>query len=179
MRTEDSKQETLGVLERAIREAGSRTNRDRRFLWLVTAQEDAIEVRIEARGDYARIYPDGRISVLPGPLGLDGGRPYVEAFLPELRRICARVLRKPYPAIIHHDEGTAFGVSFPDFPGVIASGDTIDAAIMDAEGALAASVALMVEHGQAIPSPSTREHIATLDGAKDAHSIVFVRAVTT
>jgi predicted RNase H-like HicB family nuclease len=30
-----------------------------------------------------------------------------------------------YIAVIHHDPGSAFGVSFPDFPGCITAGETL------------------------------------------------------
>jgi hypothetical protein len=30
-----------------------------------------------------------------------------------------------YVALVHKDEGTSYGVSFPDFPGCISAGDTM------------------------------------------------------
>jgi predicted RNase H-like HicB family nuclease len=81
-----------------------------------------------------------------------------------------------YPAIIHHDEGTAFGVSLPDFPGVIASGDTIEAAILDAEEALSASLEFMHGRGDEIPEATALERVAELEDAKDARAIVLVEA---
>ncbi len=40
-----------------------------------------------------------------------------------------------YPALIDGEKG-AYGVSFPDLPGIVAMGDTIDEALMNAEEAL-------------------------------------------
>ena len=39
-----------------------------------------------------------------------------------------------YPALINGEKG-AYGVSFPDLPGIVAMGDTIDEALMNAEEA--------------------------------------------
>ena len=40
-----------------------------------------------------------------------------------------------YPALIDGEKG-AYGVSFPDLPGIVAMGDTMDEALMNAEEAL-------------------------------------------
>ena len=42
-----------------------------------------------------------------------------------------------YIALIHKDADSGYGVSFPDVPGVIAVGDTLDQAIAEAAGVLA------------------------------------------
>jgi predicted RNase H-like HicB family nuclease len=54
-------------------------------------------------------------------------------------------------ALIHKDEGTSYGVSFPDFPGCISGGETLDQALTSAAEALGAHVALMLEDGDPIP----------------------------
>lgn len=41
-----------------------------------------------------------------------------------------------YIALIHKDTDSSYGVSFPDVPGVIAAGDTIDEAMQHAAEAL-------------------------------------------
>ena len=41
-----------------------------------------------------------------------------------------------YIALIHKDADTGYGVSFPDVPGVITAGDTIDEAIQQASEVL-------------------------------------------
>ena len=45
-----------------------------------------------------------------------------------------------YVALIHKDEQSGYGVSFPDLPGIVAVADTLDEAI--AEGAAALQFAL-------------------------------------
>jgi antitoxin HicB len=42
-----------------------------------------------------------------------------------------------YIALIHKDSDSSYGVSFPDLPGVITAGDTIDAAMKQAAEVLA------------------------------------------
>ena len=44
---------------------------------------------------------------------------------------------KHYIAVIHKEQDSAFGVSFPDVPGVIASAGSLDAALTEAREALA------------------------------------------
>ena len=44
---------------------------------------------------------------------------------------------KHYIAVIHKEADSAFGVSFPDVPGAIASASSLDAALADAREALA------------------------------------------
>lgn len=40
-----------------------------------------------------------------------------------------------YPALLDGERG-AYGVSFPDLPGIVAMGETVDEAMVNAEGAL-------------------------------------------
>ena len=41
-----------------------------------------------------------------------------------------------YIALIHKDSDSCYGVSFPDVPGVITAGDTIDEAMQQAKDVL-------------------------------------------
>ena len=58
-----------------------------------------------------------------------------------------------YVALVHKDPGTSYGVSFPDVPGCISAGDTLDEALANAAEALAGHLALMRADGDAIPRP--------------------------
>jgi predicted RNase H-like HicB family nuclease len=60
-----------------------------------------------------------------------------------------------YVALIHKDDGTSYGVSFPDLPGCISAGDTIEEAIENAAEALAGHLALMRTDGDPVPVPRT------------------------
>jgi predicted RNase H-like HicB family nuclease len=64
-----------------------------------------------------------------------------------------------YIGLIHKDAGSDFGVSFPDFPGAITAGKTLDDARAMAEEALALHVEGLSEDGEALPEPSTLEEV--------------------
>ena len=64
-----------------------------------------------------------------------------------------------YIGLIHKDTGSDFGVSFPDFPGVVTAGTTLDDARAMAEEALAFHVEGLMEDGAIIPEPLTLEEI--------------------
>ncbi|MFX4223556.1 MAG: type II toxin-antitoxin system HicB family antitoxin [Thalassobaculum sp.] len=60
-----------------------------------------------------------------------------------------------YVGIIHRDEGTDYGISFPDFPGCVSAGSTVEELKANAEAALAAHIGILAEDGAEIPSPSS------------------------
>jgi predicted RNase H-like HicB family nuclease len=64
-----------------------------------------------------------------------------------------------YIGLIHKDRNSDYGVSFPDFPGVITAGKDLDEARAMAEEALALHIEGLVEDGEAIPEPSALEEI--------------------
>jgi predicted RNase H-like HicB family nuclease len=64
-----------------------------------------------------------------------------------------------YVALIHRARGTSLGVVFPDFPGCVSSGSTLDEAVRNGAEALALHVAGMREDGARIPKPRTLAHI--------------------
>jgi predicted RNase H-like HicB family nuclease len=69
-----------------------------------------------------------------------------------------RALRN-YIGLIHKDADSDFGVSFPDFPGVVSAGINLDDARAMAEEALAFHIEGLVEDSEAIPEPSTLEEV--------------------
>ena len=77
-----------------------------------------------------------------------------------------------YIALVHKDEGTSYGVSFPDVPCCISAGDTFEEAVTNAAEALAGHLALMRADGDAIPSPRSFEELrhdrTFVDDAADA-----------
>lgn len=64
-----------------------------------------------------------------------------------------------YIAIIHKDAASDFGVSFPDFPGCITAGRTLDEAKEMAREALTGHIAVMHEAGEPVPEPSPLDDI--------------------
>jgi predicted RNase H-like HicB family nuclease len=65
-----------------------------------------------------------------------------------------------YIAYLHKERKSDFGVSFPDFPGCITAGKTLDEARRMAAEALAMHIAGMAEDGEAISEPSTIDALA-------------------
>jgi predicted RNase H-like HicB family nuclease len=64
-----------------------------------------------------------------------------------------------YVALVHKDKDSSYGVSFPDFPGCVAAGHTVDEAVADAVEALAFHVQGLEADGDPIPPPRTIEMI--------------------
>jgi len=71
-----------------------------------------------------------------------------------------------YPAIMDRS-ASGFGVSFPDFPGCIANGDSVNEAALNAEAALALHVEAMVKDKDDLPAPSDLDAIEEDEGAED------------
>src|SRR5712691_6624964 len=65
-----------------------------------------------------------------------------------------------YIAYLHKDRDSDYGVSFPDFPGCVTAGRTLDEASRMAAEALALHIQGMVEDGDAVPEPSKIDDIA-------------------
>jgi predicted RNase H-like HicB family nuclease len=64
-----------------------------------------------------------------------------------------------YIALIHTEPTSDYGVSFPDFPGCVTAGVTLDEARREAAEALALHIDGMIEDGDAIPAPSSLEDV--------------------
>lgn len=63
-----------------------------------------------------------------------------------------------YLALIHKEPTSCYGVSFPDVPGVVAAGDTLDQALEEAASALAFAAEDWTElTGAAFPVPRSFE----------------------
>jgi predicted RNase H-like HicB family nuclease len=87
-----------------------------------------------------------------------------------------------YIALIHKDADSDFGVSFPDFPGCVTAGSTLDEARANAVEALALHVEGMIEDKIDIPAPSDLDAIMTNRENKDAVAVLVegpVRASKT
>ncbi|HZC16501.1 MAG TPA: type II toxin-antitoxin system HicB family antitoxin [Caulobacteraceae bacterium] len=84
-----------------------------------------------------------------------------------------------YVALIHKDADSDYGVSFPDFPGAITAGRTLDEARAMAEEALAFHIEGMVEDGEAAPEPSSLETIMADPENRDGVAILVSVAPQT
>jgi len=69
-----------------------------------------------------------------------------------------------YPVIIHKDEGTDYGITVPDFPGVFSGGETLEKALANVQDA----IETFYDGGGAVtpPYPSLLEKALASEDAK-------------
>lgn len=67
-----------------------------------------------------------------------------------------------YPAFIHKDAASDYGVSFPDFPGCVTAAPSAEAAVMEARAALQFHVDGLLEDGAPLPAPSPLDAVVEL-----------------
>jgi predicted RNase H-like HicB family nuclease len=77
-----------------------------------------------------------------------------------------------YIALIHKQADSDYGVSFPDFPGCISAGATLDEARGMAEEALTFHIEGMVDDGLPLPEPSTLEAVMAEAENRDGVAIL-------
>lgn len=77
-----------------------------------------------------------------------------------------------YIALIHKDADSDFGVSFPDLPGCVTAGRTLDEARAFAAEAIALHLEGLVQDGEAIPEPSSLEAIMAEAANRDAVAVL-------
>ena len=69
-----------------------------------------------------------------------------------------------YTGFIRKDANSCYGIDFPDFPGCISAGDSVEETIANAHEALSAHIAFMQADGDPVPDPSSAEDaLARLD----------------
>lgn len=73
-----------------------------------------------------------------------------------------------YIALIHKDASSDYGVSFPDFPGCVTAGATVEEARVMAEEALRLHIEGMMEDGDVIPAPSSLDEVMGIRENRDA-----------
>ena len=84
---------------------------------------------------------------------------------------------RQYIGLIHKDADSDYGVSFPDFPGAVTAGRTLDEARGMAEEALALHIEGLVADGEAVPEPSPLEAVMADSANRDGVAIlVMVKA---
>lgn len=79
-----------------------------------------------------------------------------------------------YIAVIHKEPASDFGVSFPDFPGCVTAGRSIDDAKDMAQDAISLHIKGMLEDGESIPAPSKLEDIMDDPDYADAAAVIIV-----
>jgi antitoxin HicB len=85
-----------------------------------------------------------------------------------------------YIALIHKDENSCYGVSFPDLPGHITAGDTADEAIVNAHDLLRLLHETWAEDtGEKMPRPSNFETLRSRLKVSDVMDDAVIIAVST
>jgi predicted RNase H-like HicB family nuclease len=77
-----------------------------------------------------------------------------------------------YIAYLHKDKNSDYGVSFPDFPGCVTAGSSLEEARQMAAEALAFHIAGLREDGEPIPEPSSLDDLR--DDKASRGSVAFL-----
>jgi len=80
---------------------------------------------------------------------------------------------RQYIALIHKEADSDYGVSFPDLPGAISAGRTLDEAREMAAEALALHLEGLAADGEAAPEPSSLEKIMTDAQNREAVAVLI------
>jgi predicted RNase H-like HicB family nuclease len=80
---------------------------------------------------------------------------------------------RSYIGLIHKAADGDFGVTFPDFPGVITAGGTLDEARCAAQETLALHIAGLADNGEAMPVPSTLENVMSDPGNRNGVAVLM------
>jgi predicted RNase H-like HicB family nuclease len=80
---------------------------------------------------------------------------------------------RQYIALIHKEADSDYGVSFPDLPGAISAGKTLDEAREMAAEALALHLEGLAADGEAAPEPSSLEEIMADAQNKEAVAVLI------
>ncbi len=62
-----------------------------------------------------------------------------------------------YPVAIHHEDGSAYGVTVPDIPGCFSAGDTFDEALLNTEEAILGHIEILAEDENTAPLATSIE----------------------
>ena len=77
-----------------------------------------------------------------------------------------------YIALIHKEANSDYGVSFPDFPGCVTAGSTVEEALVMAREALVGHIEAMIEKGLAIAEPSSMDAIMQDTANRDGVAVI-------
>lgn len=80
--------------------------------------------------------------------------------------------KRYYIAVVHKDEDSDYGISFPDLP-CISAGDTFEDAIRMGEEAAIVCLEALADRGLAIPEPSSVEAIVSDPDYADGRAVVI------
>lgn len=83
---------------------------------------------------------------------------------------------RSYIALIHKEADSDYGVSFPDLPGCITAGTTLDEARVMAIEALSFHLEGMAQDGEAVPEPSNLDSVMADAVNRDGVAILIEAA---
>ena len=86
-------------------------------------------------------------------------------------------MARTYVGLVHKDPDSDYGVSFPDLPGCITAGSTIEEAREMAADALMLHLESLARYGEDIPTPSSADVALTHEDAFDAIALIVVEAL--
>ena len=86
-------------------------------------------------------------------------------------------MARTYVGLVHKDPDSDYGVSFPDLPGCITAGSTIEEAREMAADALMLHLESLARYGEDIPTPSSADVALTHEDAFDAIALILVEAL--
>lgn len=78
-----------------------------------------------------------------------------------------------FVAYVRKEAGSDFGVDFPDAPGCVTAGRTLDEALIMARSALSSHRALLAELGERLPDASSMEALANDPRGADAFKVLI------
>jgi len=69
-----------------------------------------------------------------------------------------------YPVLLLYDlELGGFAVQVPDLPGCVTQGETVEEALENAQEAIGGYIETLLDHGEEVPSASTRVMLTTVE----------------
>ena len=86
---------------------------------------------------------------------------------------------REFIGLIHKDADSDYGVSFPDLPGCISAGRTLEEARVGAQEALTLHIRGMQEDGETVPAPSSLDDILANAENRDAIAVVAIAPEVT
>jgi predicted RNase H-like HicB family nuclease len=81
-----------------------------------------------------------------------------------------------YIALIHKDQHSSFGASFPDLPGCISAADSLEGLRPMIEESLSLHIEGLLEDGDTLPEPSTLDAIVKSKDYTDAVAVMVVKS---
>ncbi len=81
-----------------------------------------------------------------------------------------------YPATLEQDETGAWNVTFPDIPGALSFGDTVEEALYNGAEALTGVLESMIDDGDAIPEPSAAGDGYMVAPALNVQAAILIRS---